>query len=40
MNDVWDKWTAQNAAPTRATAQCEMASSDILVEIIVAAAVS
>lgn len=40
MNDVWDRWTAQSAAPTRATAQCEMASSDILVEIIVAAAVS
>ena len=40
MNEVWDKWTAQNAAPTRATAQCEMASPDVLVEIIVTAAVS
>lgn len=40
MNDVWDRWTAQNAAPTRATAQCEMAAPDVLVEIIVTAAAS
>jgi enamine deaminase RidA (YjgF/YER057c/UK114 family) len=40
MNEVWDAWTAPNAAPTRATAQCEMAEPDLLVEIIVAAAVS
>lgn len=39
MNEVWEAWTAPDAAPTRATAQCEMASPDILVEIIVTAAV-
>ena len=38
MNEVWDAWTAPNAAPTRATAQCEMGAKDILVEIIVTAA--
>ncbi len=40
MNQVWDAWTAPNAAPTRATAQCEMGAKDILVEIIVTAAVN
>lgn len=40
MNEVWDAWTAPAAAPTRATAQCEMGAPDILVEIIVTAAVS
>ena len=40
MNEVWDSWTAPNAAPTRATAQCEMAEPDILVEIVVTAAVA
>jgi enamine deaminase RidA (YjgF/YER057c/UK114 family) len=40
MNEVWDFWTAPNAAPTRATAQCEMGASDVLVEIIVTAALS
>lgn len=40
MNEVWDAWTAPGAAPTRATAQCEMASPEILVEIIVTAAVA
>ena len=39
MNEVWDAWTAPNAAPTRATAQCEMGAPDVLVEIIVSAAV-
>jgi len=38
MNEIWDAWTAPNAAPTRATAQCEMAAPDILVEIVVSAA--
>lgn len=38
MNGVWDGWTAPNAAPTRATAQCEMATPNILVEIVVTAA--
>ena len=40
MNEIWDSWTAPNAAPTRATAQCEMGAPDVLVEIIVTAAVS
>ena len=40
MNEVWNDWTAPNAAPTRATAQCEMGAPDVLVEIIVTAAVA
>lgn len=40
MNEVWDAWTAPGAAPTRATAQCELGAPDILVEIIVTAAVA
>lgn len=39
MNAVWNSWTAENAAPTRATAQCDMGAADVLVEIIVTAAV-
>ena len=39
MNEVWDSWTPPGATSTRATAQCEMASQDILFEIIVSAAV-
>ena len=38
MNEVWDAWTAPGQAPTRATAQCEMAEPGILVEIVVTAA--
>src|SRR5262245_39559862 len=38
MNEVWDAWTAPNAAPTRATAQCEMGAPEVLVEIIATAA--
>jgi enamine deaminase RidA (YjgF/YER057c/UK114 family) len=38
MNEIWDAWTAPNAAPARATAQCEMGAPDVLVEIIVTAA--
>lgn len=40
MNEIWDGWTAPNAAPTRATAQCEMGAPDVLVEIVITAAVS
>ena len=40
MNEVWDGWTAPGAAPTRATAQVTFASRDLLVEIMVTAAVS
>lgn len=38
MNEVWDAWTAPNEAPTRATAQCDMGAANVLVEIIVTAA--
>ncbi|MEI2416861.1 RidA family protein [Orrella sp. JC864] len=38
MNEIWDAWTAPGSAPTRATAQCEMAAPDVLVEIVVSAA--
>lgn len=40
MNEIWDAWTAPNSAPTRATAQCTMGAPDVLVEIIVTAAVA
>ena len=40
MNEVWDAWTAPDAAPTRATAQCLMGADDVLVEIIVTAALA
>ncbi len=40
MNAVWNEWTAPGAAPTRATAQCEMGAPDVLFEIIVTAAVA
>jgi enamine deaminase RidA (YjgF/YER057c/UK114 family) len=38
MNELWDEWTTPGAPPTRATAQCELAEADILVEIVVTAA--
>jgi enamine deaminase RidA (YjgF/YER057c/UK114 family) len=40
MNEVWDAWIPPDAAPARATAQCEMGLPNVLVEIIVTAAVS
>ena len=40
MNEIWDAWTAPGAAPARATAQCEMGAPDVLVEIIVTAAIA
>jgi len=39
MNEVWDAWVSPGHAPTRATAQCALALPEILVEIIVTAAV-
>jgi enamine deaminase RidA (YjgF/YER057c/UK114 family) len=39
MNEIWDAWTPPGATSTRATAQCEMARPDILIEIVVTAAV-
>jgi enamine deaminase RidA (YjgF/YER057c/UK114 family) len=38
MNEVWDAWTTPGASPTRATAQCEMATPGMLIEIVVTAA--
>lgn len=40
MNEVWDAWIDSDHAPTRATAQCEMATPDTLVEIVVTAALA
>ena len=39
MNEIWDAWIATDGSPARATAQCEMGAPDVLVEIIVTAAV-
>ena len=39
MNEVWDAWVSPGNAPTRATTQCPLALPEILVEIIVTAAV-
>ena len=39
MNEVWDAWVSPGNAPTRATAECNLAQPEILVEIIVTAAV-
>ncbi len=40
MNTVWEKWVPSGHAPSRATCEARMASPDILIEIIVTAAVS
>ena len=39
MNQIWDSWIDPETAPARATAQCEMGAPDVLVEILVTAAV-
>jgi enamine deaminase RidA (YjgF/YER057c/UK114 family) len=39
MNEVWDAWLTPDCYPARATAQCLMGAPDVLVEIIVTAAV-
>jgi enamine deaminase RidA (YjgF/YER057c/UK114 family) len=38
MNEVWDAWVPAEVAPTRATCEARLASPDLLVEIIVSAA--
>lgn len=38
MNKVWEEWLDPNGIPTRATCENKLASSDILIEIIVTAA--
>lgn len=40
MNEVWDAWIGTDASPARATAQCEMGAPNVLVEIIITAAIS
>jgi len=39
MNQAWDAWVPLDAAPTRATCEARLASPDLLVEIIVSAAI-
>lgn len=39
MNEAWDSWVAKGNPPTRATVEARLASPDILVEIVVSAAV-
>lgn len=39
MNQVWDAWVPAGAAPTRATCEARLAAPELLVEIIVSAAV-
>lgn len=38
MNEVWDAWLNPDIYPARATAECAMGAPDVLVEIIVSAA--
>ena len=39
MNEVWDAWVPKGAAPARATGESKLAHPDLLVEILVTAAV-
>ncbi|TKZ20491.1 RidA family protein [Shimia litoralis] len=39
MNEVWDAWVPENYAPARACGEARLAGSDLLVEVIVTAAV-
>lgn len=39
MNAAWDAWVAPGNPPARATVEARLASPDILVEIVVSAAV-
>jgi enamine deaminase RidA (YjgF/YER057c/UK114 family) len=40
MNEVWDKWLPKGVAPVRATGESKLARGDLLVEIIVTAALA
>lgn len=40
MNAVWDDWIPEGCAPARACGEARLAGSDLLVEVIVTAAVS
>lgn len=39
MNAVWEEWIPEDALPTRATVEANLAAENILVEIAVQAAV-
>jgi enamine deaminase RidA (YjgF/YER057c/UK114 family) len=39
MNEVWDAWVPKGAGPARATGESKLADPDLLVEILVTAAV-
>jgi len=39
MNEVWDAWLPKGHAPARACGEARLAGSDLLVEVIVTAAV-
>jgi len=38
MNEVWDAWVPTGGAPTRATGESKLARGDLLIEIIITAA--
>lgn len=38
MNEIWDAWLPEGAAPARATVQADLARPEVLVEIMVVAA--
>lgn len=40
MNDVWDAWVPEGAAPPRACGEAKLADANLRVEIIVTAAVA
>ena len=39
MNEVWDAWVPKDAGPARSTGESKLAHPDLLVEILVTAAV-
>lgn len=39
MNEIWDAWVVSGAAPARASLEANLSNPDVLVEIIVTAAV-
>lgn len=38
MNKVWDAWVVPGATPARATTQSELARTELLIEIVIVAA--
>ncbi|HEY1043340.1 MAG TPA: RidA family protein [Telluria sp.] len=38
MNEVWDEWVAQGHTPPRATVEAKLANPEVLVEIVITAA--